>query len=174
MMPAYVMKRSTRAGFTLIEAAMGSIVVAVLLGAGLTAVTQATKARKITENRAFAQAFAQQIIEEVASKAYVDPQESSPPLGLDPGEVASNRESYDDCDDYASLEMRPISLETGEAISDATWSAKVRVYWVHASDFSVTRTSETGLKCIEVAIYKNGARLLETKALRSSAWEDMQ
>lgn len=63
MMPASVMKRTTRAGFTLIEAAMGSIVVAVLLGAGLTAVTQATKARKITENRAFAQAFAQQIIE---------------------------------------------------------------------------------------------------------------
>ncbi len=161
-------------GFTLIEAALGSVVVAILLGAGLTAVTQATKARKITQDRVLAQAYAQQIIEEVANKSYADPQETSPPLGLDGGEVADNRLTYDDVDDYNSTIIAPISVESGGALSDSTWEARVRVYWVQSSDFQATRASETGLKCVVVRVLKSGRQVLETRALRSRAWEDVQ
>lgn len=167
-------KHRRRAGFTLIEAAMGSIVVAILLGAGLTAVTQATKARKIVQERALAQAYAQEIIEEIASKDYWDADESLPPLGIDPGEVAGNRATYDDCDDYAGLTMSPIRVESGDALSDSTWEARVNVHWVRSDDFTAVWTKESGLKCIVVEIYKKGRRVLGTCALRSSAWEEVR
>lgn len=167
-------KHRERAGFTLVETAMGSVVVAILLGAGLTAVTQATKARKIAQERALAQAYAQEIIEEIASKEYWDADEYMPPLGIDPGEVAGNRATYDDCDDYAGLTMSPITLESGDALSDLTWQAKINVHWVRADDFTIEWPKESGLKCIVVEIYKKGRRVLGTSALRSSAWEDVK
>jgi type II secretory pathway pseudopilin PulG len=161
-------------GFTLLEATLSVAIVSVMLGAGLSAVTQAQRSRKVAERVSEARSLASMLLEEATSLSYGDPQEPGRPIGPDTNEDVQDRFTFDDVDDYDDLMLTPVTDRDALWLTDDNWVARFHVTWISTADPSISRSSDTGLKRVEVALSYHGRTILTAAAIRSAGWEKTQ
>jgi MSHA pilin protein MshD len=162
-------RRERGRGFTLVEAAISTVVVAVMLTAALSAATTARMREQSSIDRQHGFALAEAIMAEVLDKKYEEP-DAAVLFGREGVEVLQQRSTLDDVDDYNGLREAPPLNASGSAIAGyARWSRYVDVRWVTSTDLRVESFSETGLKKIDVEVRKNGVPVARICAVRSKA-----
>lgn len=170
------MKHATRTGrslglaaFTLVEAMLASLIVAVLLVAVLQTVGATGLARYKAGERATARFLADALVADITSLAYRDPG-SSPVFGLEAGETAASKVNYNDVDDYNGWSESPPLDRCGNVLPGLDgWRRSVAVAWVNANDVTQTSATETGAKRITVTVAHNGVAVATRVAIRTNA-----
>jgi MSHA pilin protein MshD len=158
-----------RRAFTLVEAAVSCVIVAVMLTAALTTASAAKARQQKAVDRQRGLFLAQSMMSEILDKAYVDPG-PLPLFGPEAAEIGKPRSVYNDVDDYNGLNDTPPQYASGTPITGySRWSRVVKVEWVTSANLAVTSLTETNLKKITVTVKKNGATVVELYALRSKA-----
>lgn len=168
------MDRAGRAGpggFTLIEAVVSMLILGGLGVAVMSTVGAAGASRKQVVERSRAQALATDLLSEILSKAYADPEVGLGVIGRDAGEAA-DRSQFDDVDDYHGWAETPPKEIDGNAIAWATGLTRsVRVNWVTPGSLNGTSGTGTWLKRVEVVVSRSGKTLAKATGLRAYAFD---
>lgn len=142
-------------GFTLGEAAISTVVVAVMMGAALGSVARTGQFRRISNELQMAHGLGEQLMAEILCKSYWDPSSSSPTaIGPSAAEAATgNRSKFNDVDDFHGWIECPLQSPDGSTLgADAGWYRWVQVSFVHWSNLEATVGSDQGLKRIRVEV----------------------
>jgi type II secretory pathway pseudopilin PulG len=143
-------------GFTLVEAVISMIIVAVMFVASLNTVGMS----KLTQHKAVlvsrGRMFAESLLAEIQEQAYQDPVEPHV-FGRETGELPTSRTAYDDVDDYHGWSESPPVAKDGTALpNSANWRRIVTVEWVDPLNPQQVSATETGAKRITVvATFRN-------------------
>ncbi|QOI99170.1 MAG: hypothetical protein HRU70_01150 [Phycisphaeraceae bacterium] len=159
--------------FSLAEAILATAVVGGLVVATLTAVGSAEASRRLASDRSLARVLADDLLAEIASKPYRDPQGGAG-LGLDAGEsIGPTRTLLDDVDDYDGLtEKPPVFADGSEVPGAAQYTRHTGVVWADPDDpGGKAAAAESGLKRITVTVTRAGKVLATATTLRSAGWE---
>lgn len=163
-------RRPTRRGFSLVEAALatllvGSLAVALLQTAGGVALARNRAADLIT-----ARALADQLLAEILRLPFRDPAAQSNLLGPLAGET---RSTFNDIDDYDGLVESPPAGSDTLALDDAAqWQRAVTVLYLSESNYQATsRSSYSSLKIITVTVSRAGQTLSSVSAVRGTGWD---
>jgi hypothetical protein len=160
-------RRASRRGLSLVEAAVCTVVVGLMLAAALNASGAARARQQRNQDRSTGLWLAQSLMAEIMEKPYVD---VGGLLGLELGETQTKRESLNDLDDYDGLKEEPPRKVDGVAVSGYTgWSRLVSVENVQVATPRQVEGSETGLKRVTVTIKKAGVTVAQLRALRAKA-----
>lgn len=160
---------AARRAFTMVETAIASLIVAVMLAAAVSLSGAAGLAQYKTAERATAGALADAMVAEIAGEAYSDPQ-GNPVFGLEAGEIMGVRSTYDDVDDYNGLDETAPADQAGTTIPGLVgWERLVSVCFTAAASPDTVSVPDVGLKRIIVTIKHNGATVLTRRTLRSNA-----
>jgi MSHA pilin protein MshD len=152
---------------SLIEMAVATVLVGVLMVAALQSAGQSLVARRKTADRAWGHFLAQGLLNEIRGLPYCEPGTTEPAIGLDAGETAGVRTTYDDVDDYHGLtENQPANRDGTALANTAGWTRSVTVAWVATNNFSTT-ASASGAKRITVTASYNGLTVATAVALRT-------
>jgi hypothetical protein len=158
----------------MVEAALSTLLVALLLTVAL----QTAAAAKVTQTRAVelvqAQTLAQGMLTEVMQKPFLDPEVVDPqspgPMGVEAGESASAKTTFDDVDDFNNWVEAPPQDTKGVTLIDRNgWRREVSVQWVDPADLVTVSASATPAKRVTVAVSRNGRRLATASAVRTNA-----
>ena len=145
-----------RRGFSLIEATMSMLLVAVLLVAALSTLSASTTTSRISAERATGLLLAQDLMAEIICAAYIEPEEV-PSFGPEGAEDDGTRSAFDDVDDYHNWDASPPERRDGTAIPDrATWRRLVAVAHVNPDNLQVTIGNDGGAKRITVVVTHSG------------------
>ncbi len=148
--------RAQNGGFTLVEAVLSTVVVAVMLVAALNTVGASRltqhKAALVSQGRMFAEA----LLAEILQQNYQEPG-TTDSFGREAGELDTSRAAYDDVDDYQGWTELTLVAKDGTALSNAAnWKRTVTVEWVNPLDPTQASGTETGAKRITVvAAFRN-------------------
>ena len=164
--------QSRRRAASLVEVAMASFLVGVLLIGALNSVGARLRHQELLTDRQRANLLAEQMLAEVLEHRYEDPDET-PTFGPEATETGGTRAPFDDVDDYDGWDKTPIVDRDGTALANATnWRRTVDVEYVPANDMTATSGSDQGIKRITVAVYIDGQLIATRVGFRSRAWED--
>ena len=169
--PASTRRGRRRTGFSLVEATLSLVLVAVLMVASLHVAGAAAVTRGRADHRAAAVALAGSMLNEALGVAFDDPQLgpvadssngfSGPSWGPDPGEGGSaNRLGYDDPDDFDGWSSEPPREADGTPVPDAGgFRRSVDVRRVRTGNPSQEAATDEGVRRIVVRVHR-GERLL--------------
>lgn len=150
--------------FTLVEAALSTVIVAGVLGASLMTLGAVARSRRTQADRQQGVALAHSLMAEVLQCYYQDPAGTgslAPPAG-------ATRATFNGVEDYAGYSESPPTLKSGAALAGCTaWTRSVQVNWVLASDGSTVSSTETGLKRITVTVVSPSGLKTTLSGLRS-------
>jgi MSHA pilin protein MshD len=145
-----------RTGFTLMEAVLSTVIVAVMLVTALNTVG----ASRLTQHKAVlvsrGRMFAESLLTEILEQGYQNPT-GQDVFGLEPGKAGTTRAAYNDVDDYDGLSESPPVAKDGSGLpNSANWSRTVAVVWVDPLDPTQVKSAESGAKRITVvAAFRN-------------------
>ena len=159
-----------RRGHSLVELAVSTMLVGVLMTAALQATGQSLLSQRLTADRAIAESLAQSLLTEIMEQSYADPATPAAPLGLDSGETPSVRATYDDVDDFHAHSESPPRQKDGVSIPGlAGWTRTVDVTWVNPTTLATTAGPETGAKRISISVVSPGGAIHSVVGFRTSA-----
>ncbi len=162
------MSTSGQRGFTMVEAVAAAGIVALLTVAALSAVGSAARLRAASEDRVAAALLAQDLLTEIQSRPYDDP-DAVAPVGSEEG---TTRAIFDDVDDYDTMVDSPPRLADGTPMAGkSAWGRSVRVEYVSPSSPDVPVGVDQGAKRITVTALKNGSKVLSVSAVRTRAFD---
>lgn len=171
-MNSALMRHSVRRGASLVEVAMASLLVGVLLISALNAVGARLRHQSALTDHERASLLAEQLLSEVLQHRYDDPDET-PVFGPESSESAGTRDAYDDIDDFHGWDASPPQAADGAVLANsAGWRRTATVEYVLSNDVTSTSGSDQGLKRVTVSVYKDGVLLVSRVGVRSAAWED--
>lgn len=154
-------------GFTLVETVISILLIGTVLVAVMNNVGASKTGQSVTLERADGNFLANSLMAEIINRSYEEPDET-PLFGRETGESGSQRDQWDDVDDYNGWSANPAERRDGTSITDAQWTRSVTVEWINPDNLSLTSGSETGAKKITVTI-KRGDRIIATRtAVRTS------
>lgn len=116
--------------------------------------------------------LAHALIGEMLELSYMQPGQTSSPIGLDAGESPTTRANYNDVDDYNGWNDAPPQNKDGSVMPDlANWQRNVVVQWVGPATLTQSSgsSSETGMKRLTVSVYHNGTLILTRVAFKAHA-----
>jgi MSHA pilin protein MshD len=171
-------------GFSLAETFVSVLLVGVSLAASMQTVGAVLRQRSSTNDDTVAALLAQQLLSEVLSRPYLEP-DDTPSFGPESGEDA--RADFDDVDDYDGWTESPPTDEEGTALDGlAGWSREVLVEEVEDSDplvadvrvgnvsvgigLRIPNTTDSGVKRITVTVMRNGTAVGSLVGLRTDIW----
>lgn len=160
-----------RAGFTLVEAAVSTVIVGTMVAAAVSVVGTAARGTQGERTIRQGQSLARAMMSEVLSTAFSDPQGGSG-CGPDSGESTSDRTTLDDVDDFCGISESWPTDHLGREIPWAkSWTRTVTVSNVTpgAPDTAVADNVLTGLKRVTVKVASPDGRVATMSALKSSA-----
>lgn len=148
------MTRTRRHGFTLVEASLCMVIVALMMAAGFGVTGAAARTRQVMGEQRLADTLLQAMHAEIATRLYREPRVGT--LGVDSGEKQADRFTLDDADDYNGLRETP-PMEMDGRVIDGTkgWERSVRVEFVGYDPATLTVRStgaDEGLKRITVTV----------------------
>ncbi len=157
-------------GFTMIEAVICIVLVGIALVAALQTVGATAKSSTITERRAIGMMLAHDLMSEVLAHPYKDPDGAL--LGLELGELLSDRTTFDDVDDFNGYTEKPPRDASGSVISGFTdWRRTVAVDLVDPAAPDTVRLLDRGAKRIVVTVYRGDHEVARVRAVRTEAWD---
>jgi type II secretory pathway pseudopilin PulG len=137
-------------GFSLVEAMVSAGIVGVMLVASVNLLSSAARTRVADGNRRTGGLLAQQLVSEILTQPYKDPDSLNLLFGPELGE--SLRTDFDDVDDYKNYMEKPPKDHNGLTIPGYDqWKRKVKVAWVSPDTLSESAL-DTGLVQIEVTV----------------------
>ena len=159
-------------GFSLVEAAISSIIVGGVLVASLNVIGAAAMTRHRLAQRQRARLLATDLMSELLSLPYADPTlGAGVNPGPEPGEVFGTRALFDDVDDYHGWSASPPQSKDGTPLTDfAGWNRSVTCRYV-AMDTLTEVAANTGIIEITVSVRRKGTTLDSLVALRTQTWE---
>jgi len=154
--------RNRRPALTLVECVICLLIVSLAMVAALRTMGASAAALQRTGDRATARNLAASLLNEIVAQSYKDPN-STPAFGIETAEIATNRATFDDVDDYNNYSDSPPVDVSGTAIAGVPsgWSRAVTVAWVTPTSPDTVSITESGLKRITVAV-KRGTVTLAT------------
>ncbi|MBK8915607.1 MAG: prepilin-type N-terminal cleavage/methylation domain-containing protein [Phycisphaerales bacterium] len=157
--------RCGRRGITLVEAMICIVLVGVVLAASIHTVGAAKMTESRLADRATAEALAEELLAEILTRLYREPDASTGLLGADSGELS--RSQFDDVDDYHGFgETPPTDALLAPIVSLTGWRRSVTVGWVVPDAALAPSASETLAKLIRVQVQDSrGALLMERVAV---------
>jgi len=159
-----------RAGFSIVESVMATVVVATMFVAAMRAVGASRTALFLVAERARGMALADALMSEILAQPYGDPSYGSS-LGPGSDELDGTRSAWDDVDDYNGWVGNPVQDKQGAAIDGFDgWTRSVTVAWVNPSNLEQTKNQETGVKRITVTVKHGDAVRAELTTIRTLAW----
>lgn len=158
-----------RAGFSLIETSLSTLLIGVMLMASMRTVGSVLMQRNRTETSFRAQMLGQQLLMEILASEYVDATQTAS-FGREPGEAAT-RTSFDDVDDYHQWDESPPKNVSGVAYSDLSgWRRKVTVSYVSPTSPDTVSLTDQQAKRITVEVYENNTLKATVQAVKCSGW----
>jgi type II secretory pathway pseudopilin PulG len=162
----------TARAFTLVEATLSTVVVAIMLVAALSTGSTTRLAEYKLMIRSQALTLAQDLMTEIRQQAYEDP--NSPVFGIESGEQSADRTDFDDMDDYHKWSGAPPQLPDGNDLPNFTgWERRVQVEWVELTDLSQTSVSEQGVKRVIVTVLHDGVPSTSVTAYCTGTWPSL-
>ena len=163
---------AARGGFSLVEATICTLLVAILFGAAVQAVGLSGMVQFKAADRARGRALAWALLGEVVQQKYSAAGE--PPgnpfdllLGTTAGPRGGDRMGFDDVDDYRDYADAPPVNRDGSAVPGATgYARRVSVTNVNPLDLGQATASDTGVKRVTVVVSRNGQTVARATALR--------
>ncbi len=151
--------RPSRAGLSLIEVVISTLLVGLVVISALKSVGAVIRGRMHTGDAGKAQHLAGQLMAEILQKDYRDPNET-PIFGRESSETNSPRASWDDVDDYHLWSSSPPEDASGMAIPESTdWERSAIVEWVNPENPAMAIATGQGVKRITVTVKRNGVVL---------------
>ena len=155
-----------RKGFTLVEAAISSLVLGLVFVSAMRCTGHALTGRMDNVLQVRGALFAQQLMSEILMQAYADA-DGSATLGVDEYEFAFLRFTFDDVDDYNGHSLSPPrTLEGGVPPNSQGWRQSAVVQWVNPNNPSQTSATDTGVKRITVTLTCDGVIVARLFSLR--------
>lgn len=157
-----------RCGIGLVEAAVATVIVGIMLVAAMATVDASLRMGNATIERSHAASLGALLMDEILRARYEEPVDPVA-FGVEaPVETAASRSTWDDVDDYNGFEQFPPKHANGAEVDGArswTWKASV----AHADIIDPTRVAagETGLKRITVTVMDPDGAATTYVALRS-------
>ncbi len=165
------LRTPTRPGITLAETVVATLLIAMVMVSTLQIVGPIARSTTVHADRLIAADLASEMIEEIATKPFVDPNTASiDDIGFDKDDVFTKRSEYDDIDDYNAWNSSPPMLSNGLTnYKLGSWTRSVKVSHVLLSDATTESVTSTGLKRVTVTVSKNGTVLCTLQSLHSQA-----
>jgi prepilin-type N-terminal cleavage/methylation domain-containing protein len=152
-----------RAGLSLVEVMVSTVLVGVCLVAALRALGMTLFTQTGMADDAAAACLADDLLYEVLEKRYSDPSGATE-LQIDGDEAPQQKTSFDDVDDYHGWKENPPQNDSGQAIAGlGDWTRSVRVELVEPNEPVKVSASDQGLKRVTVEVVKGG----RVRAVRS-------
>lgn len=153
-------------GMTLVEVAVSTVIVGVMMTAALSAVAASARERVAMANAATAQALGEALMSEIDQVPC-----GSGMLAVALG--ASNRSAFDDVGDYSGLDDSPPKERDGTAIAGtAGFSRSVSVTNVSPTTLA-SGSPSSGFRKVVVTVKHNGKPLATLWTIRSVNFESM-
>ena len=150
--------RKSRAGFTLIDTSMATIMGGIGVASLMSAIAASTRVNNDAKTLTTASFLLQEVREMTADLPFEDPDEEEI---WGPEEVAPA--NYDDLNDYLQIEFSPPVAADGTTLNQLNaWSQSIRVVSVDENNVRiVTAPGSTGMARLEATISLNGVTVLE-------------
>jgi type II secretory pathway pseudopilin PulG len=156
------------AAFTIVEAVISTVIVAVMFVAALNTVgtSRMTQQRAALTSRG--RLFAEMLMSEILQQNYKD-SGANPLFGPETGESTVTRVDFDDVDDYNGWSGVP-TAKNGTALANSTgWTQAVTVEWVNRLNPSQVQGAETNVKRITVTTKFNNVPQVTLVAIRTAS-----
>ncbi len=153
----------------MIEVAVSMVIVSVILLTAMNTVGAAGQSTRSMRDRGTGHLLAEQLMAEILTQAYEDPDEPPGNIGTDGFEdITRDRSYYDDVDDYDRWSAMPPKHKDGTTVDGyARWRRTVDVDWVQPFDVRQIVDSDTGIKRIRVTVTRDRVLVAEIQALRT-------
>ena len=159
---------ATRKGFTLIEIAVSSLVVALMLVAALNMFGTVARDYDVTGEYQMGHLLGEDLMQEILQQCYADPGDPNG-FGVETGESTTSRVDFDDIDDYDGWSCSPPRMPNGTALSGTEgWTRSAAVCWADVLSPGTNAASETGLKRVDVAVTSPRGRTFTLRTLHCS------
>jgi hypothetical protein len=152
------------------EVVVSTMIAGFMTVAALNSLGAATRSAISTANRAIAVGLADDLMAEIVSLPYTDPNGTTT-FGPDGAESSGPRSVFDDIDDFHGWNQSPPKNRDGATIPDRTdWRQRVEVVRVTPANPTVATsgTTDAGAKRIRVIIEYRGDVLAEQYAVRTN------
>jgi type II secretory pathway pseudopilin PulG len=160
--------RCSRKAFTILEAVISTIIVAVMLVAALSAVGASRLIQHQTALAERGRLLAESLMSEVLQHDYQDPNKPIV-FGPEVDEATATRADFDDVDDYHGWSSSPPTAKDGTPLANsAGWRRTAKVEWVEPKEPSQIQGSENGAKCITVTAGYNNVPQATLVAIRTA------
>ena len=164
-----------RSAFTIAETALATLIVGLLVVGSLKSLSASFQTHKFSENRVRALFLAEQLLIELSSLSWFDPNKpnSASTIGKDTGDTATvtRRDQLDDMDDFHNWSEQPKSRSGVALTGTSTLTRTVTVENISASDptVAVAGNVNTGIRRMTVIVTENGTELARLSTLLTSA-----
>ncbi len=156
-----------RAGISLLEVSISSLLVGLTLIASLETVGSVYRTQRLNASRLTGSSLAMELMTEILAMPYEDPEVNSLVLGTETGESASNRSDFDDVDDYDNWNSLGVKSKSGTAVAGyANWRRQVDVNWFDPLT-GLNGILDTNLKKITVTVTSPVGNVTTLTAYRS-------
>lgn len=160
-------RRAARAGLSLVEVSISTLLVGLVLISSLKAVGGVIHTRVVADQVHDGTALARDLMNEILAQHYVEPTQT-PAFGREGGEPPSYRSAWDDVDDYNGWSASPPQDRPGWALPGYTgWTRGVTVDYAKLSNPTANALSDEGLKRITVTVTAPTGRQTQLTAWRS-------
>ncbi|MGD9789843.1 MAG: Tfp pilus assembly protein FimT/FimU [Phycisphaerales bacterium] len=160
-----------RHAFSLVEAVISTLIVAGLLVASLSVVSQGAKVRLTNQMRLDGLRYAEILLAKVQSLPYADPNDT-PILGIEVGDVTATPATYDDVDDFNGYQETPPTDAAWQAMPVASrWKMSVSVTYVDPDANYAVAATDTGVKKITVVASSGDKPYATLWTIRTQAWD---
>lgn len=152
----------------MIESVMAILIISVMYAAALNTIGASRVSEVVIADQRKGHQLAQQLLAEIVMLPYLDPNSDNGALGVNGSEIATNRATFDDVDDYSQWTEGPPQFKDGTTMANLEeWKRVVEVAWVDPDDLARTRTGETGIKRIIVMVRHRSKTVATVQAIRA-------
>lgn len=138
---------------SLLEIVVATMITGAMLVASLNSVGAVFQTHQANSSRLTGPGLAHELMAEVMSLPYEDPEGGSTTIGTDSGEALATRSTLDDVDDYHGINITGIRSKAGTLRTGYTgWQQQVSVVWIEVLTGLPWVLGDTGLKRITVTV----------------------
>ncbi len=160
--------RQKHRGLSLIEVVASTLIVGVMLVAALNTLGAVFRSQRSNAARLTGPGLAHELMGEILSLPYEDPEDPGGSIGRDSSESGGDRADFDDVDDYADWNGQKLENKDGvEHPGYDNWEVDVQVKWVKVNAVATTASNDSGLKLITVTVTDPDGVATQIRALRS-------
>ncbi len=165
-----------RAGFSLIEVVVSTLITGLLLVVSLQTLGAALRASQSTSRQGQATLLAGDLMAEILGTEYLEPDDDTAIFGPESDEQNGTRAGFDDVDDYDGWSALPPQTKAGKQLDyRQSWRREVTVTHIDPNDpsQSLSDADDLGIKLITVSVSYQDTLLVQLRAVQTMAWLEM-